>query len=393
MKKLLSLLIILFSCSGSYKTKQVQHLHFLKEQKKSAKEYVISLFENYDIVILCERDHKEFTQYELFLEIVKDPYFIENAGHIYTEVGATNMDAEINTFLKSGWQDSLSARNKITSIFRDIDYSPYWHCYNYPWFLGELYKINQGLREDKKLMLHPSDIEFDWSKCKTPQEYKLFDSSISRGNSNRDSIMAQNIIKRYSRIQSGSGPRRKALVIMNYKHAFLKDHIFSGNITHNTGRYLSDKYKGKVASVYIMGLAIPKAGGLSVVKSGKWDHYFEVAEMTDVGFNLKDSPFGSEDFDVIPPDSVTRYLYKDMFTGLLFYRPIQEHKLITGWRGFVSDEFIPELRRRTNIFNEAMELGMSKEEIEAILLENNTEKTAHYNNIAKLRMEVDQWKK
>ncbi len=355
-------------------------------------EYVIGLFKDHDIVILCERDHKEFTQYELFLEIVKDPYFIENGGHIFTEVGIANMDGEINTFLKSRWQDSVATRNKITSIFRDIDYSPYWHCYNYPWFLGELFRLNQNLSEDRKLMVHPSDCEFDWAACKTARDYKEFDRSIGAGNSNRDSTMAQNIIRRYDRIRSRPDRRRKALVIMNYKHAFLKDHVFLGSITHNTGRYLSEQYKGKVASVYIMGLAIPRPGGLSVVKSGKWDHYFEVSEKTDVGFNLKDSPFGPEDFDVIPPDSITRHSYSDMFTGLIFYRPLEDHKLMTGWKGFVSDEFIPELRRRINIYNEAMELGMTKEEMETILYENNTEKTAQYDNILKLRTEIDQWK-
>lgn len=377
--------IIIFS--GNLITQEDQHLSFLKRQNYSAKKYVIDLFKKHDIVILCEREHKEITQYELFLDIVQDPYFIKNVGHIFTEVGCANLDGEINQFLQSNQEDSVSIRKSITSIFRDIDYRPYWHCYSYPWLLGELYKVNQNLKKDKKLMLHPADIAFDWSTCITAREYKAFDDGIY----NRDSIMARQIIRRFDQIRSANDPRKKALVIMNYKHAFLKDHSFLGTMTNNTGRYLTDRYKDKVASVYIMGLAIPKSGSYTIVKNGKWDHYFEVSNHTDVGFNLANSPFGLEVFDVIPPDSVNHLKYQDMFTGLIFYKPVHEHVLKIGWKDFATEEFIPELRRRIMLFSDAMELNMTNEEIEESLLENNIEKTTRYSNLEALRKEIDRW--
>jgi len=74
-------------------------------------------------------------------------------GHIFTEVDAINMDDEINRFLLSRQRDSVSTRNRITSIFREISDVPYWHCYNYPWFLGELFKVNQKLNKNQKIML------------------------------------------------------------------------------------------------------------------------------------------------------------------------------------------------------------------------------------------------
>lgn len=387
MKNSFTLFIITFFCISSLHSQENSHMDFLKEQKKSAKEYVISLFKTHDIVILCERDHKEFTQYELFLEIVKDPYFIEHAGHIFTEVGVANMDDKINSFLQSKQKDTVTTRNQITEIFREMDSSPYWHCFNFPWFIKQVFDINQSLPKSQKLMLHPSDIAFDWYQCKTPKDYKVFDHSIN----NRDSMMAQNIIQRFDHILSGQGMRKKALVIMNYKHAFLKDHRFSGDTLHNTGRYLSDKYNGKVASVYIMGLAIPKYGSYSLVKNGKWDSYFERSKKTDVGFNLTNSPFGAADFDVIPADSTMRYTYNDFFTGLVFYRPVQEHKLITGWQDFATGTFVSELRRRIHIYNEAKEMGLTKEDMEDHLFSINTEKSGQYNNIKTLRKEIEQW--
>lgn len=385
MKALLFLLaIIFFTSSGFNEPDDPHYFRFLKEQNKTAKEYIISLFKNNDVVILCERDHKEFTQYELFLEVVKDPYFIKYVGHIFTEVGVVNMDRSINKFLQSKHQDSLSTRKKITSIFRDLDSSPYWHCYSYPWFLGQLFKINQNLNYKQKLALHPSDCEFDWNRCKTAEQYKVFENSIQ----NRDSIMAANIIKKFDLIRASGDTRKKALVIMNYKHAFLKDHKYSGETLHNTGRYLSEKYKNRVASVYIMGLAIPRKGAYTVVKNGRWDYLFEESKKTDVGFDLKNSPFGFEDFDATPPDSTASLKYKDFFTGILFYKPLTEHKLKTGWADFATSEFIPELRRRTKIFNDAMDLGMSPADIEKSLVMNNFEKTLAYPNIESLKREI-----
>lgn len=364
------------------------YLEFLKEQNETAKEYVIDLFKDYDIVVLCERDHKEFTQYKLFLDIVKDPYFIENVGQIFTEVGVSNMDERINKYLQTEYPDSISSWKEVTSVFREIDSSPYWHCYSYPWFLKELNKINQSLSDSEKLSLHPSSEAFDWSKCLNAKDYINFDNSIV----NRDSIMAQNIINLFDQIRFKRNGNKKALVILNYKHAFLKDHRFEGSITHNTARYLADHYKNRVASVYIMGLAIPEIGNYTVVKNGLWDYYFEESNKIDVGFDLKNSPFGLSDFDVIPPDALQQLTYQDMFTGLIFYKSLKNHELITGWRDFATSDFLPELRRRVNIFNEAMELEMTKEDIEESLLDNNIERTFQYSNIKKISEKIDQWK-
>lgn len=42
------------------------YVDFLKEQTTSAKDYILGLFDDYDIVILCERNHRDMTQYDLF---------------------------------------------------------------------------------------------------------------------------------------------------------------------------------------------------------------------------------------------------------------------------------------------------------------------------------------
>ena len=381
-------LIILLIPACQDRSSDEAYISFLRKQSISAKDFVLDLFKEYDIVILCERNHKEFTQYELFMDIVGDPYFIDSVGHVFTEVGVSNLDTAINIFLHSEFRDSATLRREVTSIFRDIDSAPYWHCYSYPWFLTQLSTLNQGLN-DRKVSLHPLSVAFEWSKCTDADQYRSFDQSIV----NRDSLMAENFMGVFDRLNAGTNTSRKALVILNYKHAFLQDHRFLGEITHNTGRYLANRYGDRVASVYIMGLAIPEAGHCTIVKDGKWDHYFEALNRLDVEFKLKNIPFGRADFDVIPPDSLQDFKYQDQFTGLIYYHPVEERYFRTGWEDFVTDEFRSEFERRMIIFSDAMELDLSKEEINNHAAINSREDMQEYGNTSELREKIDRWKR
>ena len=71
MKRLFFISFFLILSLSSFIPRQKPNLDFLIDQNKSAKDYVINLFKTNDIVVLSERDHKEFTQYELFVEIAK----------------------------------------------------------------------------------------------------------------------------------------------------------------------------------------------------------------------------------------------------------------------------------------------------------------------------------
>jgi hypothetical protein len=208
--------------------------------------------------------------------------------------------------------------------------------------------------------------------------------------------MANNIIQLFNEQKNDSTKRKKALIIMNYRHSFLKDYEYNkpeNGSRENVGRYLADEYGDQVSSVYIMGLAIPKQNEYTVVKGGKWDALFEKLHKTNIGFNLKNSPFGIEHFDVIPIDFIKQqYTYEEMFTGLIFYKPINEHKLMIGWKDFVTEDFEPEIRRRTIIFNEAMERNMNEKQLNDRIWINNIEQTFSYSNLDTLRKQIDFYK-
>lgn len=79
MKHLILLLTFVFPALFSAQHAEIKpYVNFLKTQNTSAKDYLISLFDRYDIVIFAERAHTEQTQYELLLDVFRDPRFREN---------------------------------------------------------------------------------------------------------------------------------------------------------------------------------------------------------------------------------------------------------------------------------------------------------------------------
>lgn len=314
-------------------------------------------------------------------------------GEIYHEIGVGNMDKRINNFLSKKINNSKTAREEATKIFNDVGYREYWNCYNYPWFLIQIQKLNNSLPDSKKIKFHPSDINFDWYKCSSEEDYEKQVVSLFP---KRDSIIASNIIKRYDK--SSSRGRKKALIILNYRHAFLRDtHCGLNNMCENTGRYLADKYGEKVANVYIMGLAYPSKKDLdeyTVVKDGKWDALFELTGKTDIGFNLKNTPFGREPLDIIWSGfSKDSLLYQDTFTGLVFYKPVDKHVNIMGWNNSISPNFYNEFKRRVRICGRAEGKNISDEDVENEVNFINTEERIEYPNIASIRKKIDKWKK
>lgn len=82
------------------------YVDFLSEKPLSAKAYILSLFKEHNIVFICERDHRDITQYELYLDLLRDPYFVNQVGVLFTEVGSRSLNPELNRFLHTPGLDS-----------------------------------------------------------------------------------------------------------------------------------------------------------------------------------------------------------------------------------------------------------------------------------------------
>ena len=146
--------IMLTTCSVLYAQSEIEpYVQFLHQQNQSPKDYIFELFETNDIVILGERDHRDTTQYDLMLDILSDPRFIDQVGYVYTEIGAVNQTDWANQVVKGNYENDRAFEEEFVKLYRDLDYHVPWDKYNMVKYLKGVYQINQNLPEEKKLTI------------------------------------------------------------------------------------------------------------------------------------------------------------------------------------------------------------------------------------------------
>ncbi|MBI3871671.1 MAG: hypothetical protein HY304_01165, partial [candidate division Zixibacteria bacterium] len=171
------------------------YIEFLGHQTTSAKEYVLGMFKDHDLVILCERDHRDTTQYNLFLSVIRDEWFIKNVGIVFTEVGTSSLNPELNAFLHSDNLPADSVDRAILNFHRNCDWFLMWEKTNFSLFLHGVYAINRTLPPKDKLTLYPSDMPLDWSQMDSAK-YAAFQGTLG----GRDSVMAAEIIDQFEKL-------------------------------------------------------------------------------------------------------------------------------------------------------------------------------------------------
>lgn len=356
MKKIILLTIILIGITSyGQVTKHDKNIdnyvNFLENNNKQAKDYVLDLFENNDLVILCERDHRENTQYDFLKELLSDPRFIKNVGNVFTKIGMTNLNPELNNFIHSENYSEEQIHKKLIEFQRKAGYYPLLGSFNFYSFNKQLYNTNQSLSSEEKINIYPSNIDLKLDSLNLDYYISVWNKIIT----DRDSLMAQFIIDKFEKIRTSGSKRKKALIIMNYRHAFnINFKMPNGNIVKNTGSYLFDKYSGKIANVLINQFEFTDAENANEYNSaqyGKWDATFEVLNIENSGFNFKNSPFGDDHFDLWPFHS-HNYKYKDMFTGFIYYKKPRDFKLITGVNGLIDSTFIETYKKRVLLWKE-----------------------------------------
>jgi hypothetical protein len=407
MKTIYTILLVTLAsftlASGQSKTNINVYTEYLNRYAhQTSKEYILSLFKKYDIVVLCERNHPESTQYDLIYEIVSSAYFINNVGNIFTEVGSVSNRQNTLDFIKTRFENDSIRLLKQAEIYRNGFFPPIWNNTNFYHFIGNLNILNNKLSPDRQINLFTSG-------SKNPITEQRADITgmkkyISENYFKRDSLMAHYIIETYDSLLLKSN-RRKALVIMNYRHAFAKS--LSNDGTINTGEYLQQHYGKKFANVYINNLAstlsIPayekskphifQCGEEIPIQSGKWDAAFRLAKKEDTGFNFVGSPFGKDSFDIWPYP--TNNNYEKLFTGFVYYLPLEKHKLSFGVKNFFTGADLDQIVKEWNLFNKALgqkdEKKCTPELKAAIIQEFTNEHSNGYANIEGYQTIINQW--
>lgn len=384
-KKIFLIIVLSTVCSFSQNIEIKPYVNYLNTlEKKSAKDYILEKFKTNDIVVLCERDHSEISQYELIKDIISDEYFKENVKNIFTEIGVVNLQPEITNFLKIKGLDSVYVETKLNEFQRNASSYFIWDRYSYHYLLKTIYNINNS---ENQISLYPSDSEFDWKTVQTSEDYKrAYEIEIEP----RDSLIASNIINKYKEIQSENN--KKALIILNIRHAYkVHSHYNNEVIQQNSGKYLSDFFKDRAFFVlsnrprfYINENKLV----YELIQDGKWDGAFKYLKIDNIGFDFKNSIFGEDNFDLQNIINVQKY--SDVFDGFIFYKNIENHNLIDFYEGLVSKDFEDEFFRRFKIQMEYFENTSIVKNLENrdfrrnILKEMNTKRYRKYQNFENL---------
>lgn len=386
MKKLLTTIFFValsFNSLAQYKAEIAPYVDYLNNNKlMSAKDYIISKFQDHDIVVLCERHHSDMAQYDMILDVMRDPYFADSVGAVFTEVGWQGMNPGLNIFLKGCDLPEKEINDNVLHFHRLGNAYP-WNRTNYSYLIRGIYDINRTLPESARIGMYPTDVMNFEGELTTEEQCRkqLAAEDV------RDSLMAGYIVDIFD-LMKKSNPRAKALVIMNFRHAYRLPVLRDGSIyTENVGWYLNQKYGEKVAYIKINNVGT--FSGLPE-QDGKWDAAFKVTQKEDVGFDLAGTPFGEDILDDERHEPLWKY--GNMFDGYVFYTPIEKFRLSHGVEGLMDDETAAKTLDRIWMLLK-MEYGdeISYEEEKEYFKSLNEVEVFEHENLDSVKKTIDKW--
>jgi uncharacterized RDD family membrane protein YckC len=330
------------------------YVRFLERGQPTPVDYIIGLFDRYDVVVICERLHPEGSQWEFIFEVVRDPRFADRVGHVFTEYGQVGMQDDLDSFMAADGLTPGEVHDRVVHLMRHPPVWPVWVNTNFYTYLTRLYALNQTLPPDRRIHLHFTDGSVDWEDL-TRETYQAHRRSLG----DRDRQMAQRIITEMERMAAPAPRPPRCLVVMNYRHAFDLTGGRPDAERFNTFEYLKNAFGDRAANVLLITerpvtafssetvlLNAPIAGGV-------WDAAFERTGNRLAGFDFEGSPFGQDPFDLFPfrPELKERLAYRDVFTGFVFDHPLDEQYTQLGIPGYFAG-FEQEALRRAGFIGE-----------------------------------------
>ena len=313
-----------------------RYVQYLERARETPIDYVMRQFDRYDVVILAENYHPEATQWELIFELVRDPRFVARVGRVFTEYGYVEDQPALDRLLLTPAPTDEDITRQAVAVMRNIADGPNtgWDNTNFFRYLQRLARFNATQPADRRIRHFFTDRDPGWL-----QRTREGAAAVERRKSDRDKRMAQTVIDRLSRERGATAP--KALVIMNYRHAFAPTEL------RNAAGYLFAAFPGRTASVLLGPYVVPLV--FAPLHGGRWDAAWDAIGNRPVGFDLRGSPFGDDNFDLFPFPGVNgRYVYQDVFTGMVLVTPLRDQYVERGIPGYV-DGFEAELVRRAQL--------------------------------------------
>ena len=324
-------------------------VNYIEQCNSSPVDYIMGLFEKYDIVVIGERSHMDMTQYDLINQIISDSRFIAKVGHIFTEVGCYNMTDELNTILKGTYPNDTVFDKELVKVIFNMDFMPVWEKTNYTKLMKDVYLVNKNLSDKEKISVTPTEMPFSWEQAKT-MTAEEFKATVHKMWKHKDLIMGNNAINELYKIFNGNNSRKKALIIYNMPHS-CRYFANQQNTPFFAYQIIADRFPERVANVTLNSAIMSNDDGTTFPSNGgKLDAAFAACGNKSIGFDLANSPFGDCIFDFGIAMATDEVKMKDVYHGFIFYKPILEWVNSVGVPNLDKIDCKDELSRRAQVF-------------------------------------------
>jgi len=317
------------------------YVQYLARHGQDPVEYLVNLFDKYDVVVFMESMHVEQGQYDYLGKVIAHPKFAKLVRAVFTEVGCAGQQPLMDAFLSSPALDD----QLLIKINRVNVWPLGWSYANTINFWKQIWQVNSKLSPDMKIWAYLTD-QWSWDKIKTPQDYQKAEAALI----GRDRWMADNIINAIERQNDTVNKKHKFLVIMNARHAFGLALNRNGK-GDNVGRYLKLKWPGRVGNVF-QHYFVPVAEDTTLIHDGLWDAAFYLNGDKPAGFDLKGSPFGQDVFDFYGNLYSSGNTYETVFDGMVFLGPLKDRMLSGPYPGFYDPAYDQQVKERCAVSNQ-----------------------------------------
>ncbi|MBI2900804.1 MAG: hypothetical protein HYY17_11525 [Planctomycetes bacterium] len=357
-------------------------------------EYFVDLFERHKIVVFAETFHPEMTQYEFLMQVLRHPRFQARVRAVFTEIGSRSQQDPMDAFLSA----REMRRDPLLTINRNNVIHPEgWPNENILLFWEELWRVNSRLSPEMRIRACLSDIAWDWSALRSPDDYRR--RMAQPDVADRDRAMADLIrdtVRKTERAPE-SGARDRYLVIMNTRHATgTARRASDGSPDRSVGRFLKEDFGAD--QVWCVLYHQPRMrvsdaerqDGPALIEDGKWDAAFHLDGNRPAGFDLAGTAFGDAPFDYLSVLAANRY--SDVFDGLVFWRPLHAfYKYELAADLFRDDAFLAETERRCVVAGRKPMMRKLRERLGEFFFALGTTRSGLGISEAEVRMRFGKW--
>jgi hypothetical protein len=308
-------------------------VEFLKHHAKEPAEYLLESLAARRVVILGEVHHRP--RYWAFnAALVKQPEFAQRAGVIYLEL-PSNDQALVDQFLAAPKYDP----QPVIEMLRDMLWMG-WPDQPMLDFFKTVWETNQGLRSDQRLRIVLVDMARPWKEIKTRNDWRQYEV-------NRDQFMATNITRD---LRDHATDARHAFFIVGYMHAMVNLAQPGGEPVKSAGWHLRETLGDtNVLAVFPHSPVMSNDGEVNGrLALGLFETAFAALTNRPMAFPLEHSPFGEQVFDA-SPEYLTTDSFRNGYHAYLYLGPLEEELFSPMIPGFYTDEFVPELERRSHV--------------------------------------------